>query len=74
MGGPLHVFANKSKRVPASSSNTDLRKALKEIDRRAHTMKQPRGGQDKCIMEMIVRGFGLCDKDQVRFNRPCKHQ
>ena len=38
------------------------------------TMKQPRGSQDKCIMEMIVEGFNMCDKDLVHFNRPHKHQ
>ena len=37
-------------------------------------MKQPRGSQDKCIMEMIVNIFGMCDKDLVSFNRPRKHQ
>ena len=37
-------------------------------------MKQPRGSQDKCIMEMTAKGFGMCDKDLMSFNRPRKHQ
>ena len=38
------------------------------------TIKQPRGSQDRCTMEMIVEGFGMCNKDLVSFNRPRKHQ
>ena len=38
------------------------------------TMKQPRGSQENCIMEMIVEGFGLYDKDLVRFNILHTHQ
>ena len=37
-------------------------------------MKQPIGSQDKCIMDMVVEGFGMCDSDLMRFNRPHKHQ
>ena len=37
-------------------------------------MKQPRGSQDKCIMEMLVKGFGMNKKEPIRFNRVRKHQ
>ena len=37
-------------------------------------MKQPRGSQDKCIMEMIVEGSGMSNSELERFNRPFKHQ
>ena len=33
--GALHTFAKECKRVPASSSNTDTRRALREVDRLA---------------------------------------
>jgi hypothetical protein len=37
-------------------------------------MKQPRNSQDKCILEMIVKGVSMCNKDLMRFNIPRKHQ
>ena len=45
-----------------------------EVKLKYPTMKQPRGSQDKCIMEMMVEGFGMCNKDLLSFNRPRKHQ
>ena len=33
-----------------------------------------RGSQDKCIMEMIVEGSGMCNKDLTIFTRPHKRQ
>ena len=44
-----------------------------EVNLRYPTMKQPRDGQDKCIMEMIAKGFGMCDNDLASFNRPRRH-
>ena len=38
------------------------------------TMKQKNGSQDKCMMTMTVRVFGMCNKDLVSFNRPRTHQ
>ena len=37
-------------------------------------MKQPRGSQDKCIMEMIVEGSGMSNEELASFNRPRKRQ
>ena len=37
-------------------------------------IKQPRGSQEKCIMEMIVEGSRMCNKDLASFNRPRKRQ
>ena len=48
--GALHTFAKKSKQVPASSSNTDTRRALREVNRRAHSkysLEHMRGHQDR---------------------------
>ena len=48
--GALHTFAKKSKRVPASSSNTDIRRALMEVNRRAHnkySLEHMKGHQDR---------------------------
>ena len=33
-------------------------------------MKQPRGSQDKCIIEMTVEGSGMFNKELTSFNRP----
>ena len=32
-----------------------------EVKLKYSKMKQPRGSQDKCIMEMIVEGSGMCN-------------
>ena len=41
--GALHTFAKKSKQVPASSSNADIIRALREVNRLAHNKYiQPR--------------------------------
>ena len=45
-----------------------------EVKLKYQTMKQPRGSQDKCVMEMIVEGSGMCNKDLVSFNIPRKRQ
>jgi hypothetical protein len=37
-------------------------------------LKPPRGSQDKYILEMLVKGFGMSKKELVRFNRVHKHQ
>ena len=34
--GALYTFAKKSKRVPVSSSNADVKRALREVNRRAN--------------------------------------
>ena len=38
------------------------------------TMKQPRGSQDKCIMEMIVESSGMSNSELESFNRSRKRQ
>ena len=45
-----------------------------EVKLKYSKMKQPRGSQDKCIMEMIVEGSGMSNSELERFNRPFKHQ
>ena len=45
-----------------------------EVRLKYPTMKQPNGSQDKRIMEMLVEGFGMCNKNLMHFNRPCNHQ
>ena len=48
--GALHTFAKKSKRVPASSSNADIKRALREVNRRAHnkySLEHLKGHQDR---------------------------
>ena len=48
--GVLHTFAKKSKRVPASSSNTDTKGALQEVNKRANNkyhLEHVRGHQDR---------------------------
>ena len=48
--GALHPFAKKSKQVPASSSNADIRRALREVNRRAHnkySLEHVKGHQDR---------------------------
>ena len=48
--GALHTFAKKSKQVPASSSNENIRGALREVNRRAHnkySLEHVRGHQDR---------------------------
>ena len=37
-------------------------------------MKQPRGSQDKCIMEMIVESSGMNNSELESFNRSRKRQ
>ena len=47
--GALHTFAGK-KQVPASNSNTDIRRALREVNRRAHnkySLEHMKGHQDR---------------------------
>ena len=45
-----------------------------EVKLKYPKMKQPRGSQDKCIMEMIVEGSGMSNKELESFNRPRKRQ
>ena len=45
-----------------------------EVKLKYPTMKQPRGSQDKCIMEMIVEGSGMNNSELESFNRPRKRQ
>ena len=48
--GALHTFAKKSKQVPASSHNTDTRRPLREVNRRAHnkySLEHVKGHQDR---------------------------
>ena len=45
-----------------------------EVKLKYPKMKQPRGSQDKCIMEMIVEGPGMSNKELASFNRPRKRQ
>ena len=45
-----------------------------EVKLKYSKMKQPRGSQDKCIMEMIVEGSGMSNKELASFNRPRKRQ
>ena len=50
--GILHTFAKKFKRVLARSSNTDTRRALREVSRRAHdkySQEHVRGHQDRTV-------------------------
>ena len=45
-----------------------------EVKLKYPKMKQPRGSQDKCMMEMIVEGSGMNNKELASFNRPRKRQ
>jgi hypothetical protein len=36
-------------------------------------LKPPRGGQGRYIMEILVEGFGMTEKELVRFNRVRKY-
>ena len=48
--GTLHTSAKKSKQVPASSSDADIRRALREVNRRPHnrfSLEHVRGHQDR---------------------------
>ena len=48
--GALYMFAKKSKQVPASSSNADTRRALREANRRTrnkYSLKHVKGHQDR---------------------------
>ena len=48
--GVLHTFAKESKQVPASSSNADIRRALREVNRLAlnkYSLEHVGGHQDK---------------------------
>ena len=45
-----------------------------EVSLNCPKMKHPRGSQDTCIMEMLVKYFGMAKKDLIHFNRVCKYQ
>ena len=48
--GSLYTFAKRSKQVPASISNTDIRRALREVKMRAHnkySLEHTRGHHDR---------------------------
>ena len=65
--GALYTYAKKSKRVPVSSSNTDIRGALGEVNRRAqnkYNLDHVRGHQYR-----TVRGKDLSLK--ARLNTEC---
>ena len=48
--GALHTFAKESKQLPASSSNADIKRALREADRLAlnkYSLEHLKGHQDR---------------------------
>ena len=48
--GALHTFAKECKRVPSSSSNADIRRALREVNRLAlnkYILEHVKGRQDR---------------------------
>ena len=45
-----------------------------EINLNYPKLKPTRGSQDKCIMEMIIEGFVMTEKELACFNRVRKYQ
>ena len=74
--GALHTFAKECKRVPASSSNADIRRALREVNRLAinkYSLEHVKEQQDKTSrteeLSLEARPNVECDemaKDAVR--------
>jgi hypothetical protein len=71
--GALHTFVKKSKkRVPTSSSNVDVKRALREVNRRANNkyrLEHMRGHRDRTNR---FRNLSLEAKLNVKYNRTSK--
>ena len=55
--GALHTFAKKSKWVPASSSNADVKRALRDVNRRANSkyrLEHVQGHQDRTDSRICI--------------------
>ena len=84
--GALYTFTKECKRVPASSSNADIRRALLEVNRLAlnkYSLEHVKGHQDRTsraeYLSLEARLNVECDemaKDVVRqsMTRPLRHK
>ena len=71
--GALTTFDKKDKTVPAASSNTDVRRALRELDKRSsakYTFEHVKGHQDR---NKKLKSLKLETRLNVKCNEMAKH-